>query len=80
MIVQVVIIGVVGVTKIGDLCERNQYNGGTRKLKFTRNKSKNRNMKKCPLKNKTPRGQKKAKKGKKGIGTRMLILLPSLEE
>ena len=41
-------------------------NEGTRKLKFMKNKSKNRNMKKCSLKNKTPRGhEKKIKKEKK---------------
>ena len=44
--------------KIGDLCEKNQCKGGTGKLKFMGNKSKNRNMKKCLLKNKTPRGRK----------------------
>jgi len=35
-------------------------------LKLLRNKSKNRNVKNCPLKNKTPRGKgKKLEKGKK---------------
>ena len=48
--------------KIGDLCERNQCKGGTGKLKFMRNESKNRNTKKCPLKNKTSRGQNKTTK------------------
>ena len=50
---------------IGDLCEKKHCKGGTRKLKFLRNKSKNRNVKNSPLKNKAPRGQEREKKGKK---------------
>ena len=66
---------------IGDLCERKHCKGVTRKLKFMRNKSKNGNVKNCPLKNKTPRGQEKKEKEKeRNHRTRMLIVLPSLEE
>ena len=51
-------------------------------MKLLRNKSKNRNVKNCPLKNKTPRGKgkKKKKEKKRNQRTRMLIALPSLEE
>ena len=34
-------------------------------MKLLRNKSKNRNVKNCPLKNKTPRGKEKKRKRKK---------------
>ena len=50
---------------IGDLCEKKHCKEGTRKLKFLRNKSKNGNVKNCPLKNKTPRGKGKKKKKEK---------------
>ena len=52
--------------EIGDLCESKHCKGGTGKLKFMRNRSKNRNVKKCPLKNNTQRGQEKKKKGIRG--------------
>ena len=55
--------------EIGDLCERKHCKGRTVRLKFIRNKSKNRHVKKYLLKNKTPRGREKnAKRKKRKLG------------